>query len=121
MVERSRLFDDTWRMSSLWLNVTSLPPPSAWTFGDVSFAFSIPRASFTVIVLAQLDARYFKEISGYSQWSLEFVLFKKDDPEPLGASLHSNFWGRSVNLELELEAGEYVVHVRVLPVICFWF
>lgn len=111
MVERSRLFDDTWRMSSLWLNVTSLPPPSAWTFGDVSFTISIPKPTFAIIVLAQLDSRYFKEISGYSQWSLEFMLFKKDDNEPLGVSVHGSFWGRSVNLELDLEEGDYVVQV----------
>lgn len=113
MVERSRLFDETWRMSSLWLNVSSLPPPSAWVFGDVSFTFSLPAPSLCVVVLAQLDARYFREISGYSQWSLEFILFKRDEPEPLGTSVHSNFWGRSVNLEVHLEKGDYVVHVRM--------
>lgn len=79
----------------------------------MSFTFSVPRATFAVIVLAQLDSRSFREISGYSQWSLEFLLFRKDDPEPLGFSVHSHFWGRSVNLEMDLEEGEYVVHVRM--------
>lgn len=66
-----------------------------------------------MIVLAQLDARYFKEISGYTQWSLEFAVFRRGDPEPVAESVHANFWGRSVNVEAHLEAGQYVVHVRL--------
>ncbi|KAH7100356.1 cysteine proteinase [Auriculariales sp. MPI-PUGE-AT-0066] len=113
MIERSRMFDETWRMSSLWLNVAALPPPSAWTFGDVSFTFSIPQRTNCVIVLAQVDSRYFKDISGYSQWSLEFSLFERGGTEPIGESVHSVFWTRSVATELELDAGDYVVHVRM--------
>jgi len=113
MVERSRLFDDSWRMSSLWLNVTAQSLPTSWSFGDVSFTFTIPARSPCIIVLAQVDSRYFKEISGYSQWSLEFALFARGGSEPLAESTHSIFWGRSVNLEIELDAGEYVVHVRM--------
>ncbi|KZV99799.1 cysteine proteinase [Exidia glandulosa HHB12029] len=113
MIERSRLFDVNWRMSSLWLNVKSLPPPSAWTFGDVSFTFSVSKPTSAVIVLAQLDSRYFSEISGYSYWSLEFVLFKKDESEPLAESGHTSLWGRSVNLEIDLDEGDYVVQVRL--------
>jgi hypothetical protein len=43
----------------------------------------------------------------------DFVLFKKDDKEPIGSSQHSRFYSRSVNLEVDLAAGEYVVHVRL--------
>lgn len=36
MVERSRLFDRGWKMSSMWLQVNSRSFPCAWNFGDVS-------------------------------------------------------------------------------------
>ncbi|EEB95559.1 hypothetical protein MPER_05452, partial [Moniliophthora perniciosa FA553] len=63
-IDRTRLFDSSWAMSSQWLHVTARPLPCAWTYGDVSFTFSIPKASPAVIVLSQLDDRFFSEISG---------------------------------------------------------
>ena len=42
------------------------------------------------------------------------MLFKKGEPEPIAPSLYSMlFYARSVNLEVELAAGEYVLHVRL--------
>jgi hypothetical protein len=38
-VERSRLFTTGWKLSSMWLNVTSRSYPCAWSFGDVSCEF----------------------------------------------------------------------------------
>lgn len=35
-VERTQLFDDSWVMSSHWLNVTGRTYPAAWQYGDVS-------------------------------------------------------------------------------------
>ncbi|KAG9095718.1 hypothetical protein FRC07_011043, partial [Ceratobasidium sp. 392] len=116
MIERSKLFDSGWKMSSMWLNVNSRSFPCAWNYGDVSFTFSVTEGTPAVIVLSQLDDRYFAEISGYSQWTLEFVIYRKDAPasEPYASSSHTIFWRRSVNVELDdLEAGEYVVHVRL--------
>jgi hypothetical protein len=45
--------------------------------------------------------------------SLDFQVFKKGSSEVLVASGHSVFHSRSVNAEVVLDAGEYVVHVRV--------
>ncbi|KAG9106318.1 hypothetical protein FRC07_008876, partial [Ceratobasidium sp. 392] len=116
MVERSRLFESDWKLSSMWMNVTSRSFPCAWNFGDVSFTMSIPEDTPAVIVLSQLDDRYFSELSGYSSWSMDFVVYKKGAPaeEVYTRSTHTVFWRRSVNVELDhLEAGEYVVHVRL--------
>ncbi|QRW14156.1 calpain family cysteine protease [Ceratobasidium sp. AG-Ba] len=116
MIERSRLFDRGWKMSSMWLNANSRSFPCAWNYGDVSFTFSVTEDTPAVIVLSQLDDRYFSEISGYSQWTLEFVIYRKGAPadEPYASSAHTVFWRRSINVELDdLEAGEYVVHVRL--------
>ena len=114
MIGRSRIFNSSWVLSQNWIRATSRKFPCAFSYGDVSFNITIPERTLSVIVLAQQDKRYFSAISGYTSWSLDFALFKKGDAEPLATSLHSRFWGRSVQLELELEAGEYVVHVRIL-------
>ncbi|KAG8743739.1 hypothetical protein FRC12_014972, partial [Ceratobasidium sp. 428] len=116
MVERSRLFDSDWKLSSMWMNVTSRSFPCAWNFGDVSFTISVSEDTPAVIVLSQLDDRYFSELSGYSMWSMDFVVYKQGAPaeEPYTRSTHTVFWRRSVNVELDhLEAGDYVVHVRL--------
>ncbi|KAG9085226.1 hypothetical protein FS749_004601 [Ceratobasidium sp. UAMH 11750] len=116
MIERSRLFDSDWKLSSMWMNVISRSFPCAWNFGDVSFTLSVPEDTPAVIVLSKLDDRYFAELSGYSYWSADFVVYKKGAPadEPYTRSTHNVFWRRSVNVELaHLDAGEYVVHVRL--------
>ncbi|KAJ1300138.1 hypothetical protein OPQ81_011891 [Rhizoctonia solani] len=116
MIERSRLFDSGWKLSSMWLDVKSRSFPCAWNFGDVSFTFNVKEDTPAVIVLSQLDDRYFSEISGYSQWTLEFVVYRRGAPadDPYAGSAHTIFWRRSVNVELgNLEAGDYVVHVRL--------
>lgn len=130
MICRSRVFNSSWVLSQNWIRATSRPFPCAFSYGDIScewtrsvcsdrltscpsstVTISIPEKTFSVIVLAQQDTRYFAAISGYSTWSLDFTLFRAGDTEPLATASHSRFWGRSVQLEAELEAGEYVVHV----------
>ncbi|CAE7095601.1 unnamed protein product [Rhizoctonia solani] len=115
-VERSRIFDADWKLSSMWLNVTSRNYPCAWSFGDVSFAFSVTEDSPAAIVLSQLNDRAFGEISGYNEWSMDFVVYRKGAPseEHYVRSNHSWFWQRVVVGELDnLEAGDYVLHVRL--------
>jgi hypothetical protein len=70
-----------------------------------------------IVVLSQMDTRYFREISGRSFWTLDFKLFKKGEPDLLASSSHSTFFRRNVNCELDLDAGDYVVHVRTLSVV----
>ncbi|KAF7345588.1 Calpain catalytic domain-containing protein [Mycena venus] len=113
LVERTLLFDDTWIMSSQWLQVTARPPTAAWSYGDVSFTITIPAPTKAVIVLSKLDERYFSDISGNSCWTFDFALFKKGSKELVAQSRLSRFYLRSVNLEAQLDAGEYVVHVRL--------
>lgn len=79
----------------------------------ISVTISLPRSSPAVIVLSQLDDRYFSDISGRCHWTFDFVLFRRGEKVPLAESLHSRLYCRSVNLEIDLEEGEYVVHVSV--------
>ncbi|ESK87854.1 hypothetical protein Moror_15302 [Moniliophthora roreri MCA 2997] len=112
-VDRTLLFDPIWVMSSQWLHVPARPPLSAWSYGDISFTFTLPEPSTTLIVLSQLDNRYFKKISGRCAWRFDFLLYKEGEDEYLAESAHSRFKSRSINLEIDLEAGNYVVHVRL--------
>ncbi|KAJ7125786.1 cysteine proteinase [Mycena crocata] len=112
-IDRTILFDSNWVMSSQWLDVTTRPLPAAWSFGDVSFTISMAKPSFAMIVLSQLDSRFFQDISGRAYWSLDFIVYKQGDTEAIAESLHARYYSRSVNLEINLDAGEYVVHVRI--------
>ncbi|KAK7031845.1 calpain catalytic domain-containing protein [Favolaschia claudopus] len=113
LVERTLLFDETWIMANQWLQVTARPPTAAWSYGDVSFTISIPAPTKAIIVLSKLDERYFSDISGNSCWTFDFALFKKGETELIAQSTLARFYLRSVNLEAQLEKGEYVVHVRL--------
>jgi len=112
-IDRTILFDSSWTMSSQWLQVALPPLPAAWSFGDVSFTFSLSAPSAAVIVLSQIDARFFRDIAGRVRWSLDFVLVKEGVKEPIAEVPHSEFNLRSVNMEIDLEAGDYVVYVRL--------
>ena len=82
-----------------------------------SVTFSLAQPSLAVLVLSQIDTRYFEAVSGAFAWTVEFVLYKQGDKTPLGRSQHTGFWMRSVNLEMELETGDYVVHVCFIPAV----
>ncbi|KDR70872.1 hypothetical protein GALMADRAFT_75596 [Galerina marginata CBS 339.88] len=112
-IDRTILFDSTWMMSSQWLKVVTPPLPAAWSYGDVSFTFTLTGPSNTVIVLSQLDTRYYRDIAGRATWTMDFALVKEGETEPIAESAHSEFYLRSVHLEAELEAGTYMVYVRL--------
>ncbi|KAJ7589467.1 cysteine proteinase [Mycena floridula] len=112
-IDRVLLFDSSWTMSAHWLQVQARPLPSAWSFGDVSYTVSIPKTTTAIIVLSQIDTRYYDPISGRYLWTFDMKIFKKGSKEVFAESIMSHPGGRSVNLELQLEAGEYVIHVRL--------
>ncbi|KAG9033675.1 hypothetical protein FRB95_014464 [Tulasnella sp. JGI-2019a] len=137
IVERCRLFDEDWVLSSNWIKVTTGSYISPWNYGDLSFTIKVDKPTPAVIVLAQLDGRYFEEFSGHYRWSLDFTVYSKSpltaqessDPahgqlmstnqpcisdEALGSAIHSSLWDRSVKCEIDLpHAGEYVVQCRI--------
>ncbi|KAF8889520.1 hypothetical protein CPB84DRAFT_1849319 [Gymnopilus junonius] len=102
-IDRTILFDASWVMSSQWLQVTTQPLPAAWSYGDVSFTFTVPDStercdrSFTIGTRA-------------------IIVMWRDERPGHGLQLesaHSEFFLRSVHLETELEAGTYIVYVRL--------
>lgn len=132
-IDRTILFDSTWVMTSYWLNVPVAPPASAWTYGDVSckifpgnlhifiqlmvstaVLLYLPEPSATVIVLSQLNMRYCKSLKSDARWSLDFTLVKLGEEKPMAQSNHDWAYSRNVNLEVNLDKGNYVIYVFVL-------
>ncbi|KAG8982737.1 hypothetical protein FRB90_006589, partial [Tulasnella sp. 427] len=111
-VDRNRLFDDSWIVNSQWLG---LYPANhmTWSHGDITFTISVAEKTEAVICLAQMDTRYFKELSGMYAYRLDFTLYKKGETTALGHSLGNQNGRRSVKMQTVLEAGDYVVQVRI--------
>ncbi|KAG6837413.1 hypothetical protein H0H93_010031 [Arthromyces matolae] len=78
--------------------------------GNLAVTISITAATSAVIVLSQLDERYWGPISGRAQWTFDFLVYKKGETKPVTFASPTLSQSRSVNTELLLEAGEYVVH-----------
>jgi len=82
-------------------------------FSGFLVTFTLPSRTPVIIVLSKLDDRYARGLLDRMRFSLDFQVYKKGGIEPIVASNHSIFNLRSVNAEADLDAGEYVVHVRV--------
>ncbi|KAJ2971004.1 hypothetical protein NUW58_g9536 [Xylaria curta] len=108
--DRTRLFTKNWKVTSMWTTV-SVP----WTldYHDTYFAFSLAKPSPVVIVLSQLDTRYYRGLEGQYRFELNFRLHKKGQEDYVVRSISPYCQTRSVNVELELEAGEYTVLIKV--------
>jgi len=66
-----------------------------------------------VIVLSKLDDRYYYDLRGRANWTMDFSLVREGDNIPISSSNHSYLFRRSVNLEATLDAGTYLVYVRL--------
>lgn len=66
-----------------------------------------------MIVLSKLDDRYYHDLCGRATWTVEFSLVREGEKTPIASSNHSYLFSRSVNLEATLEAGTYLVYVRL--------
>ncbi|KAI0431158.1 hypothetical protein F5Y09DRAFT_330569 [Xylaria sp. FL1042] len=108
--DRTRLFGPDWKVTSAWTTV-SVP----WTldYHDTYFAFSLAKPGPVVLVLSQLDSRYYRGLEGQYRFELNFRLHKKGQEDYVVRSIAPYRQTRSVNVELELEAGEYTVLMKI--------
>ncbi|KAI5261539.1 cysteine proteinase [Aureobasidium subglaciale] len=117
-IQRTRLFDESWTLTQQWTSVSV--PAGAVTFLDTSFQISLSRPGPVVFVLAQLDSSYFQGLQGRYTYCLHFRVYDcKDGTRYLARSMHvssGNYINtRSVSVDLDLEAGNYNVLVKVEP------
>lgn len=108
--DMTRLFGSEWKVSSIW---TSIQVPWAVCYHDTHFAFTLFNPGKVVLVLAQLDDRYFKGLEGQYKFELAFRLHRAGHADDIIRSQVLYRMTRSVNAEVELEAGEYEVQLRV--------
>ncbi|VTT78618.1 unnamed protein product [Fusarium fujikuroi] len=112
--DRTRLFRDRdWRCCQRWIGV-DVPWKAAY---HEKFHIKLTQDSPLVLVLSQLDGRYFKGLHGQYSFRLHFRLHYEDSPnaEDYIVRSHGNYiMERSVYVELpDLPAGNYVVYLKV--------
>ncbi|KAL8666873.1 MAG: hypothetical protein Q9202_001113 [Teloschistes flavicans] len=109
-LDRTRLFGPEWQVTQQW---TTANVPWSADFNDTKFDLTITRPGPVVIVLSQLDSRYFRGLEGQYEFQLNFRLEKDDDAEFMVRS-HSNYsMSRSVSTDIELEPGTYSVLMKI--------
>ncbi|KAI0376859.1 cysteine proteinase [Hypomontagnella monticulosa] len=108
--DRTRLFGPEWKVTSLW---TTLSVPWTLDYHDTYFTFSLAKTGPVVLVLSQLDDRYYRGLEGQYRFELNFRLHKDGQEDYVVRSISSIRLNRSVNVELELEEGEYTVLLKI--------
>ncbi|KAL7791518.1 hypothetical protein V8C37DRAFT_402829 [Trichoderma ceciliae] len=112
--DRTRLFrDPDWRCCQRWIGV-DVPWKAEY---HEKFRIKLTKDSPLLLVLSQLDGRYFKGLQGQYSFRLHFRLHYEDRPEAEDYIVRSHgnyFMKRSVSVELpDLPAGNYVVYLKV--------
>ena len=113
--DRTRLFMDSpdWRITQRWLSV-EVPWRAEF---EQKFRIVLKKESPVVLVLSQLDDRYFDGLQGQYSFRLQFRLHEVDSPgeEDYIVRSHGNYlMERSVVTELKsLKAGTYSVFIMI--------
>ncbi|KAK0661685.1 putative calpain [Cercophora samala] len=113
--DRTRLFrEKDWRCCQRWIGVEVPWKPQY----NEKFHIKLTKESPLVIVLSQLDNRYFKGLHGQYSFRLQFRLHELDrpDPEDYIVRSHGNYlMDRSVSIELpSMLPGSYSVFISVV-------
>lgn len=110
-LDRTRLFGSDWRVTQHW---TTLNVPWSARYHSTRFLIDVKKTSPVVIVLSQLDTRYFKGLAGEYNFYLKFRVQKEGQKGYLLRSQTSYLMARSVNAEITLEPGRYYVLMKVI-------
>ncbi|KAJ5717806.1 Alpha/beta hydrolase fold-3 [Penicillium malachiteum] len=108
--DRTRLFGPEWTITQQW---TTLNVPWSADYHSTKFMMNITQAGPVVIVLSQLDTRYFMGLQGEYSFVLKFRVQKEGEEEYTVRSHSSHFMRRSVNAEINLEPGRYHVLMKI--------
>lgn len=113
--DRTRLFrDNDWRSCQRWIGVEVPWKPQY----NEKFHIKLTKDSPLVLVLSQLDTRYFKGLQGQYNFRLQFRLHEEGRPgaEEYIVRSHGNYlMDRSVSVELpSVGPGNYVVFISII-------
>ncbi|KAI9829173.1 MAG: hypothetical protein M1832_000196 [Thelocarpon impressellum] len=111
--DRTRLFrpEDDWVVTQQW---TSLYVPWSVDYLDTKFSIELTKPGPAVIVLSQLDDRYFKGLEGQYSFQLQFRVHKEGEEDYIVRSHGGYLMRRSVSTEITLEPGRYSVLVKAI-------
>ncbi|KAH9206977.1 hypothetical protein DL95DRAFT_429335 [Leptodontidium sp. 2 PMI_412] len=105
---RARLFTEDWNVSQHW---TTIQVPWSGDYNDTEFEFVITEPTTTVIVLSQLDSRYFGGLTGQYDFNLAFRLHVAGESEYIVRGYSSG--ERSAVAEVDLKPGTYRVLLQI--------
>jgi len=105
---RARLFTEDWNVSQHW---TTIQVPWSGDYNDTEFEFVLTEPTTTVIVLSQLDGRYFGGLTGQYDFNLAFRLHIAGQSEYIVRGYSSG--ERSAVAEVDLEPGAYRVLLQI--------
>ncbi|KAK3342141.1 hypothetical protein B0T25DRAFT_466168 [Lasiosphaeria hispida] len=113
---RTRLFDDQWTVTQEWTSVNV-----SWLTGYLQkkFIIEVTQTGTVVLVLQQIDTRYFRGLEGEYSFLLHFILQKHNSEpgdyicrvRPKAENFASS--NRSVTCEVDLEPGVYEVLPKI--------
>ncbi|ERS94919.1 hypothetical protein HMPREF1624_08630 [Sporothrix schenckii ATCC 58251] len=111
-LHRTRLLDDAWTAAPpLW---TSLRVGWVAGYADTHFAVDVETAGLVVVVLSQLDDRYYRGLRGQYTFTLHFVLQSANGTVLSSAHAPNAQETRSVSCEVVLPAaGRYTVRPHI--------
>lgn len=108
--DRTRLFGSDWQVTQQW---TTVDVPWSADYNNTKFSVTLSKRSPVVIVLSQLDDRYYKGLEGQYIFELHFRLDKDGEQDYIVRS-HGNYsMSRSVSTDLELDPGTYSVLMKI--------
>ncbi|CAN8096710.1 unnamed protein product [Discula destructiva] len=112
--DRTRLFrDPDWRSCQRWIGVEVPWKPQY----HEKFHIKLTKESPVVLVLSQLDKRYFRGLEGQYSFRLQFRLHEEGRPgtEEYIVRSHGNYlMNRSVSIDLPtLSSGSYAVYISI--------
>ena len=108
--DRTRLFGSDWQITQQW---TTVDVPWSADYNKTKFSVTLTKRSPVVIVLSQLDDRYYRGLEGQYSFELHFRLDKDGEQDYIVRS-HGNYsMSRSVSTDLELDPGTYSVLMKI--------
>ncbi|KAK4222485.1 cysteine proteinase [Podospora fimiseda] len=110
-IHRTRIFDDKWTVIQQWTSLNV-----GWVVGylNTKFIIEVKKGGTVVVVLSQLNERYFVGFEGQYNFALHFILQAEGSAEHLCRVRPVHAWeNRSVSCEIDLEPGRYEVLPKI--------
>uniref|UniRef100_K3WE14 Calpain catalytic domain-containing protein n=1 Tax=Globisporangium ultimum (strain ATCC 200006 / CBS 805.95 / DAOM BR144) TaxID=431595 RepID=K3WE14_GLOUD len=109
-LDRTRIFTPEWTVAQCWTQGHVTWPAQ---FADQEFKIALKHSSTVAIVLQQVDQRYFSGLEGQYDFRLYFRLRREGETEYFARSTQGIIMTRSVNIEVDLDAGNWFVSFKV--------